>query len=108
MMRHLRVFPRAEQDAQKIFDWIADRSPQGANHWFAALQAASQKVLHDPSIYALAPENALVDCDLRQFLFKTRQGKIYRGLFTVADDEIRILRIRGPGQPPLEPDEIEE
>lgn len=107
-MRHLRVFPRAEQDAQKIFDWIAERSPRGANHWFSVFQVATRKVLENPFIYAVAPENELVNCDLRQFLFKTRQGKIYRGLFTVADAEIRILRIRGPGQPPLEPDEIEE
>lgn len=106
MTQRLNIFPRAEQDAQKIFDWIAERSPQGANSWFAALEAATQKVLHDSSIYALAPENELVNCGLRQFLFKTRQGNLYRGLFTVVDDEVRILRIRGPGQPPLAPDEL--
>lgn len=108
MTRRLNIFPRAEQDAQKIFDWIAERSPQGANHWFAAFQVATRKVLENPLSYALAPENELLQCDLRQFLFKTRQGNVYRGLFTVADDEIRILRIRGPGQPPLSRDEIGE
>jgi plasmid stabilization system protein ParE len=53
MTRRLNIFPRAEQDAQKIFDWIAERSPQGANSWFAALEAATQKVLHDSSIYGV-------------------------------------------------------
>ena len=106
MTRRLIIFPRAESDAQLIFDWIAERSPLGANHWFEALQGAIQKLLREPSIYALAPENEILQCDLKQFLFKTRQGNVYRGLFTISDDEIRILRIRGPGQPPLAADEI--
>jgi plasmid stabilization system protein ParE len=106
MTRRLKIFPRAEQDAQKIFDWIHERSAQGAHHWFSALESAVEKVRRDPQIFALAPESRFVPGDLRQFLFKTRQGKVYRGLFTVTDDEIRVLRIRGPGQPPLSPDEI--
>ncbi len=108
MTLRLTIFPRAEQDAEKIVDWIGERSLRGANHWFSALQVAMREVLENPFRYALAPENELVNCDLRQFLFKTRQGNIYRGLFVIFDEEVRILRIRGPGQPPLSPDEIGE
>jgi len=107
MTLRLTVFPRAEHDAEMIFDWIAERSLRGANHWFAVLQVAVRKVAENPAIYALAREDDLVNCNLRQFLFKTRQGNVYRGLFTIVDDEIRILRIRGPGQPPLTPGEID-
>jgi len=35
----------------------------------------------------------------RQFFFKTPHGRTYRGVFTVVDDEIRVLRVRGPGRP---------
>lgn len=43
---------------------------------------------------------------VRQFLFKTRRGSVYRGLFAFDADEIVILRVRGAGQPPLESDEL--
>lgn len=108
MTHRLSIFPRAERDAQQIFDWIAERSPQGADRWFIALEEAVQKVLRNPGNYALAPENEIVRSDLRQFLFKTRQGSVYRGLFIFSSDEVRILRLRGPGQPPLAIDEIGE
>ncbi len=42
----------------------------------------------------------------RPFFFKTPHGRTYRGVFTIVDDEIRVLRVRGPGQPSLEPDEL--
>ena len=57
--------------------------------------------------YGLAPEDEFTDAKLQQFLFKTRRGRTYRGVFVVVDNEVRILRIRGPGQPPLEADELE-
>jgi plasmid stabilization system protein ParE len=106
MMRRLIIFPRAEQDAQRIFDWLAARSPQGADNWFIALEDAIKRLLDNPTVYALAPEDEAVHCDLRQFLFRTRHGNIYRGLFTIVGNEIRVLRLRGPGQPPLAQDEI--
>ena len=105
-MKRLIIFPRAKRDAQQIFDWLAQRSPQGANHWFSAFQEAAIRLLDDSKICSLAPEDEVVHCSLRQFLFKTRHGKFYRGLFIVEGIEVRILRIRGPGEPPLAPDEI--
>jgi plasmid stabilization system protein ParE len=107
MTLRLNILPRAQQDVQKIFDWIAERSPDGANRWFAAFEQATQKLLINPEIYGAAPENKYVACELKQFLFKTRQGGVYRGLFTLIDDEVRVLRIRGPGQPPLATDELD-
>jgi hypothetical protein len=32
---------------------------------------------------------------------------MYRGVFTIEGDQVLILRVRGPGQPLLEPDEVE-
>ncbi len=94
-------------DAQQIFDWLKMQSPEGAVRWWNAFEEAVHGLLDDPSSRSDAPESELVNYELRQFLFKTRRGKTYRGVFVVVENEIRILRIRGPGQPPLEPDELD-
>ena len=74
----LNILPGAEQDAQHIFDHISKRSLQGASAWWFAFEDA----------------------------FKTRHGRSYRFVFTRVGDELRILRVRGPGQPPLQADEM--
>lgn len=107
MSFHVRIVRRAEQDAQQIFDWLAMRSAEGAIRWWDAFELAVAKLGENPLSYGLAPENELSDMELRQFLFKTRKGRIYRGVFTVSGDEVQILRVRGPGQPPLQADELE-
>ena len=106
MTFRLRVLPRAERDAQHIFDWLKARSPDGAIRWWLAFDEAVHKLIDHPNGYGLAPESDSVQYELRQFLFKTRRGRRYRGIFTVIGDEVRVLRVRGPGQPPLEPDEL--
>jgi plasmid stabilization system protein ParE len=104
----VRSLPRAEFDAQQIYDWIRDRSPDGAVQWWQAFLDACERLRHQPTGFSLAPEADLSGRDIRHTLFKTRRGNVYRALFTVADDEVLILRVRGPGQPPLQPDELPE
>jgi plasmid stabilization system protein ParE len=107
MSFHVRILPRAERDAQQIFHWITQREPQGAVRWWTAFEAAVGKLADSPWSYGLAPEDKFTDAKLQQFLFKTRRGRTYRGVFIVVNNEVRVLRIRGPGQPPLEADELE-
>jgi plasmid stabilization system protein ParE len=102
----LRILPRAEKDAQHIFDYIADRSPEGALRWWDALQQAARKITENPERYGYALENSFSHFDLHQFLFKTLRGRTYRGIFVVVDGQIRVLRIRGPGQAPLDESEM--
>ena len=102
----LRILPRAERDAQFIFGYISERSANGARRWWEAFQHAVERVSENPDRFGYAPENHLSDFELRQFLFKTRLGRNYRGIFAVVGDEIRILRVRGPGQASLESDEL--
>jgi plasmid stabilization system protein ParE len=107
MKLRLSILPRADADAQRIYDWLAERSPGGASRWFAAFNSAAQTIVANPASYSLAPENEHVDYELRQFFFKTPYGRTYRGIFTVVGDEVLLLRVRGPDQAPLGPDEIE-
>lgn len=85
---------------------IEKKSAQGAALWWEAYQEALENVSMRPFAFGLAPENQCVEYELRQVLFKTRYGRTYRGVFTVVHDQVRILRIRGLGQPPLLQDEI--
>ena len=102
----LRILPRAEHDIQCIFEYIAGRTPEGSQRWWKAFQEAALRAQSHPVQYPFAPENSLSPYELRQFPFKTHRGRSYRAVFTIVGDELRLLRVRGPGQAPLSPDEL--
>ena len=106
MVYTVRTLPRAELDAQRIYDWIRERSPDGARRWWLAFDGACSTLKHQPMSHALAPEAEWSDGDIRQLLFKTPRGNYYRLLYVVVEDEVRILRVRGPGEPELLADEL--
>ena len=106
MRLKLKILRRARWDAQSIFDYILKRSPQGAANWWTAFEQAAYSTCDQLREFALAPENGIVDYELRQVVFKTARGRAYRIVFTIVANEVRILRVRGPGQPPLEADEL--
>lgn len=108
MTYRLRTMSRAHRDVTAILTWIARerRSKTGAASWLRAYETAARKLTHSPESYGLAPEDDGGEQPVRQFLFKTRQGNVYRGLFIIEANEVVILRVRGSGQPPLEPDEL--
>jgi len=98
---------RARRDVDRIAAWIAERSLPGAASWIAAYEDALRRLQENPTGYGVVDDFELSD-DLivRQFLFKTRRGRKYRGIFVVDDAEVRVLRVCGPGEPPLTLDEI--
>jgi len=102
----LRILPRAERDAQAIFEYIHPRSADGAVRWWYAFEKAVNELPKNPERYGFAPENSLSQIDIRQFLFKTPQGRTYRGVFVVVESQVRVLRVRGPGQAKLSADEM--
>lgn len=55
----------------------------------------------------LAIENdAVSDFELRQILFKTRRGRVYRAVYFIEVETVFVVRVRGPRQAPIEPDDI--
>jgi plasmid stabilization system protein ParE len=102
----VRTLPRAELDAQHIYDWIKERSPEGARRWWLAFEDACDRLQRQPFSFALAAEAELCGRDVRQILFKTWRGKYYRALYVIIEDEVRVLRVRGPGQPDLSSHEL--
>lgn len=95
------VLARARQDVASIHDWIADRSADGARHWLDEFEKAATALESNPHLAPVTPESSRFGIEVRQILFRTRAGRMYRAVFTVVGEEVRILRVRGPGQPPL-------
>ena len=102
----VRVLPRAEFDVQQIYNWLMERSPEGALRWWVAFEEAIASISAQPSRLTLAPEDKWIDREMRQVLFKTAHGRYYRALYVIVEDEVRVLRVRGPGQPDLDADEL--
>jgi plasmid stabilization system protein ParE len=106
MTYSVRVLRRARDDVNAIFQWIHERSPAGAANWHAAWLEAADSIAVNPFHFALAAENDQFDYEVRERFFKTRRGRRYRIVFTIVESEVRILRVRGPGQRPLQADEV--
>jgi hypothetical protein len=51
----------------------------------------------------MAPENTDTEFEVRQVLFKTRRGNVYRALYLLDGEDVYILRVRGKGQAPVKP-----
>jgi plasmid stabilization system protein ParE len=101
MSRAICIGPRARIDADDIFNWLAHRSIQGAISWYLAFGRAVERIQAAPESCALAQESLLLRRELRQELFKTRRGRLYRVVFQSDKTAVTILRIRGPGPAPL-------
>lgn len=97
---------RADEDVRSISRWIADRSIQGAAAWLDAYEQLLLRLAENADSCAVAVEDAEFDLALKQALFGTQRGRTYRAIFTILGDQVRILRLRGPGQPPLTNDEF--
>ena len=109
MKFRVRTLSRAQRDVDSIVRWLseAQQSPEGASAWSLAYERALDRLERSPRGCGPAPENAFVDIEVRQCLFSTRRGRTYRAVFTIMEDEIRILRVRGPGQALLTEDELQ-
>lgn len=99
---------RAQADVRSIAGWLRQRSPQGAIAWLRAYDDMIGRLEEQP--FSCGPALEREDCafDLRQALFKTRRGRVYRALFLIEGQDVYILRVRGPGQAPVDAGEFEK
>lgn len=101
MQRSVRILPKAEQDASAICDWLAERSPDGALAWIKAFERGVERIASNAESFAIAVESEALGFPTRECLFRTHSGRRYRAVFLIDDHTAYILRVRGPGQPPL-------
>jgi plasmid stabilization system protein ParE len=97
---------RAQADVRSIVRWLAERSPQGAEAWLRAYDEMILRLEKHESSCGPAHEHDDCEFDVRQALFKTRRGRVYRALFFIDGQDAYILRVRGPGQAPVNPNEL--
>ena len=103
----LKVANGAEKSADAIFDWLAERSPEGAANWYRAYLQAIDSLKVNPERRAPALEANSFSLVVRQILFKTQHGRLYRILFVVKDETVYIVGVRGRGQDSAEPDDLD-
>ncbi|TWT88630.1 hypothetical protein Mal64_21160 [Pseudobythopirellula maris] len=81
-MRHsLRILGRAQADAREIASYLGKRSVDGMYRWLDAYEQAQDRIRAEPLSCGLAPENDRFQYELRQALFKTKNGRTYRAVF---------------------------
>ena len=107
MNYRLRILRLARRDADSQFQWISRRSPSGAERWVQAMERVLAQIARNPQGFGLVRGRSLRRHDVREAPFKTRKGDVYRLLFICIANEVRILRVRSPGQRPVRLSEIE-
>ena len=103
----VRELRKAQADKRAIFAWLHERSPQGALAWLAAYDRMLERLTTGADSLAAAAESRDVELDVKQALFKTRRGRIYRALVLIEGSDVFILRVRGPGQASVDADDLE-
>lgn len=106
MIYQVIVLRRAEQDLHAAADWIAEHSPEAAARWFNSFIDALLSLEKNPERCGVAPENEASSYELRQLIFRLRQGRPFRAIFTITGNQVRVLRIRGAGQDLLSDEDI--
>jgi plasmid stabilization system protein ParE len=99
------VTAAAKQDLRNAYLWAAERAPNTAALWLQRFEAELQTLAHFPARFQLAPENALVEPEIRQLIFGRRQGA-YRVLYTIESEQVRILHIRRAARDFARPEDL--
>lgn len=100
------LHPYAEADYNHIYAYIEEHSAQGAENWDLALDQAIKRLKIDPKRYGRIPEQVVSKAEHKQASFRTKRGKPYRLIFMVKGNLVTILRIRGPGQADVTPQDL--
>jgi toxin ParE1/3/4 len=101
MAFRVEVTQKAYRDLTGILRRLMERhaGEQGLS-WFAGLSKAIDTLGESPTRCPTAPENATSRREVRHLLYGNKPN-IYRILFTVQDEAVIVLHVRGPKQNPL-------
>lgn len=93
MSYRLVVQRLARRDLEGYYLYAARRAPLTASRWYDRFKEALRQLANHPKRFGFAPENRKVELELRQFLFG-RKPNVYRVIFTIEPDIVRVLLIR--------------
>jgi plasmid stabilization system protein ParE len=99
--------PRAIRDLEEAYLWSARRAPDAAARWLDRFHAALQTLSTNPQRCGIAPENDVVEQEIRQFLFG-KYPNVWRALFVIRDNEVRVLHVRRALMQTAAPEDLRE
>ena len=106
-MVKVRITQPAEQDMQAALEWWREnRSVEQAARWYRGIRKAVASLRSRPERCPEAPEADLLPQGMRQLLFGIGRRPTHRIVFTIADQEVRILRVRHSSQDALRGEDI--
>ncbi len=97
----------AVEDLELAYTWAARKAPATAARWFDRFQASLQSLDTNPQRCPHAREHGKLDVELRETLFG-RRPNVYRAIFTIDSDTVRVLRIRRAQRRPLTRNQLDE
>ena len=100
------IMPQAASDFEGCFGYIAQRSERGAMALRNAFVIAVKSLATNALAHGFAPESKEHSRQIRQILFRTKQGRNSRALYTIKVEEVNVIHVRGPGQDFISPDEL--
>jgi plasmid stabilization system protein ParE len=101
MTFRVEVSAQAERDAEAILDWLlSQHAGETGIRWFLAMEEAITSLSSLPERCPLALENARFPFEVRQLLYG-RKPHVYRILFTIEGDAVKILHIRHARRRPI-------
>jgi len=103
----LIIQPPAFDDLDEAYQWISARAPEAAGRWFSGFVEALNSLTTSPDRCGLASENDAVEPEIRQLLYGRRRG-VYRVLFVITGDEVRVLHIRHAARGTMAAEELSD
>lgn len=83
MNYEVRELGKAQADIQAIAEWLFQRSPTGALEWLNAYDQMVTRLKQQAEVFGMALEASELTLEVRQALFKTPRGRVYRALFHI-------------------------
>jgi plasmid stabilization system protein ParE len=107
MKYRVRLQPPAENDLEEAYRWAAKHAPETASRWLRRFHDALQALSENPQRCGLALEHKKLKRDLRELLFG-RKPNVFRAVFLIDAEVVRILRIRRAARRALTRGELSE
>ena len=107
MKYRVRLQPSAEKDLEEAYLWAAKHAPETATRWLHRFREVLQTLADNPQRCGAAPEDRKLKRDLRQLLYGKRSN-VFRAVFVIDGELVRILRIRRAARRPLTREDLSE
>jgi plasmid stabilization system protein ParE len=102
----VKLLQFAVSDLNEAYLWVAARAPMTAVRWLERFQTSIESLAVNPERCQVARENRGCRFEVRELLFGKRPH-VFRVLFTIREDDVRVLRIRRAQRRSLKASDIE-